>query len=1143
MDTNLRPSGIDGLGDMSWGTHFCLFYETKEDLLDFFIPFLKAGLEHHEFCLCVASEPLIVEEAEQAMRKALPNFERYLEEGQIEITPHTDWYLKDGHFDEGRVLQGWIDKLNQALAKGFSGIRFAANILLEKSDWESFARYEAKLEETLRDLRIEGLCAYSLNLYSVANMLDVIGHHQFTLARRDGMWEPLEGAVLKRAHEEILKLNAELEQRVEERTAELASINEQLRAEIAERERAEALIQAKEDEFRAIVENAPDQIIRYDRNLHRVYVNPAVTKDYALSKEAFIGKPIGSIVADAGLVVDTEEVDAQRRRIQSVFDTGEPNETEVTWPLPAGRRTFSSRLFPEFDPNGEVISVLGIARDITERKRAEEAIRKSEQVLREAESLGHTGSWEQNLVTGEIFNTEENLRLFFGDDHSKGADFEDYAEAVHPDDREYVMQRRVQLLTERGPSDIEYRVVWPDGSVHVIFGRATVVYDESGKALRVYGTNVDITERKRVEEALRISEKNFRTLADKSLEGIQLYQGGRSVYANAAMTALLGYTPEELGAMSMEEHIALVHPLDRAIAVERARRRQAGQEVPASLEVRLLTKAGATRWVQGFTNEIEYNGQPAILSTAIDITERKQAEDELRTQKEILQKIFDHTPMMIGMIGVDGQWQMINRAWERTMGWTLEELQQPNFDVLAEVYPDPGEHQRVMDFIAAKLGKWEEFKARARNGRVLDVTFTNVYLSDGTTLGFGLDITERKRAEEDTKHQAARAETLARIAARLNQQLDLEAVIHAVCEEAINTFNVSQATMSLYDKKRDLLVYAGGINILPEYAATMEPITRSRFDDFLRTMGPIMVVPDIQSLPDVPNAEFSSRLDVRTVVTAAMFRDQELVGALVLGVNGHVREFDKDELTLLKAISDQAAQAIANAQLLKAANEQHEQLRALSAKLVDAQETERQALTIELHDRVGQNLTGLSINLQNMKAWLSNESAKTLATKFDDAQALVEHITRQIRDIMAELHPPELEDYGLAVALETYAERAASLGNLELIADLPDLAPPPLPSDISIALFRAAQEAISNVLKHANATQLEVSLEESDGRIRLRVEDNGQGFEPDAASQKEAPTWGLKIMRERIESISGKVQIESEPGRGTRVTFEVERPS
>ena len=144
---------------------------------------------------------------------------------------------------------------------------------------------------------------------------------------------------------------------------------------------------------------------------------------------------------------------------------------------------------------------------------------------------------------------------------------------------------------------------------------------------------------------------------------------------------------------------------------------------------------------------------------------------------------------------------------------------------------------------------------------------------------------------------------------------------------------------------------------------------------------------------------------------------------------------------------------------------------------------------------------------------------------------------------MAELHPPELEDYGLAVALETYAERAASRGNLELIAGLPDLAPPSLPSDVSIALFRAAQEAISNVLKHADATQLEVSLEERNGRIILAVEDNGSGFEPEAVSQRGTQTWGLKIMQERIESIGGKVQIESIMGQGTRVVFEIGKPS
>jgi signal transduction histidine kinase len=268
----------------------------------------------------------------------------------------------------------------------------------------------------------------------------------------------------------------------------------------------------------------------------------------------------------------------------------------------------------------------------------------------------------------------------------------------------------------------------------------------------------------------------------------------------------------------------------------------------------------------------------------------------------------------------------------------------------------------------------------------------------------------------------------------------------------------------------------------------------------------------------------------------------QVIGTLGLSRDQPGHPYTPDDQVLLQELADRASLTIQNAQLFEQVQGAREQLGALSRRLLEVQESERRALTTELHDRVGQNLTGLSINLQNIKALLSDEAAKSLATKFDDAQALLEETTRQIRDIMAELYLPELEEYGLAAALEIYAERAASRGNLELVADLPDLSPPRLPADIRIALFRAAQEAISNVLKHAHATWLEIRLQGEDGRVRLTIEDNGQGFDPKATSQKEAPSWGLKIMRERIESIGGKLYIESRPGEGTQTIFEIERP-
>ena len=134
----LRKSGIEVVGDIPWGTHLCQFYGTKEDLIDVLVPYFKAGLESNEFCLWVTSEPLSLEEAKKAMSKDVPNFDLYLRRGQIEIVPHTEWYLKGGAFNLKRVLSGWIGKLNQALAKGYDGIRVSGNTAwLEKKDWKN----------------------------------------------------------------------------------------------------------------------------------------------------------------------------------------------------------------------------------------------------------------------------------------------------------------------------------------------------------------------------------------------------------------------------------------------------------------------------------------------------------------------------------------------------------------------------------------------------------------------------------------------------------------------------------------------------------------------------------------------------------------------------------------------------------------------------------------------------------------------------------------------------------------------------------------------------------------------------------------------------------------------------------------------
>jgi hypothetical protein len=185
-----RRSGISLIGDVPWGTHFCQFYKTKKDLLDILAPYFRAGLESNEFCMWVTSDPLSVREAKKALKGAVPHFEEYVEKGQIEIIPYDQWYTVGGSFEEKRVLDGWVSKLNSAIDKGFAGLRLTGNTFwIEKTGWVAFTDYEASVNSVIGDYRMLAICTYSLKKCGVAEILDVVKNHEFALAMNQGTWQ------------------------------------------------------------------------------------------------------------------------------------------------------------------------------------------------------------------------------------------------------------------------------------------------------------------------------------------------------------------------------------------------------------------------------------------------------------------------------------------------------------------------------------------------------------------------------------------------------------------------------------------------------------------------------------------------------------------------------------------------------------------------------------------------------------------------------------------------------------------------------------------------------------------------------------------------------------------------------------------
>jgi DNA-binding CsgD family transcriptional regulator len=190
MAARLRKTGLNILGDVSWGTHLCLFHETKEDLLDTLIPYFKAGLESNEFCVWAVSEPLTLEEAKIALSPNIPAFDRRLAEGDMEFLPGHEWYLKGGHRDPEKITAGWHAKLRAALAKGYEGMRVSGNAFWLNTDyWNDFRKYELELDQSLAGCKMIVLCTYPLEASRGVDVLDVARAHGLTVARRKGHWE------------------------------------------------------------------------------------------------------------------------------------------------------------------------------------------------------------------------------------------------------------------------------------------------------------------------------------------------------------------------------------------------------------------------------------------------------------------------------------------------------------------------------------------------------------------------------------------------------------------------------------------------------------------------------------------------------------------------------------------------------------------------------------------------------------------------------------------------------------------------------------------------------------------------------------------------------------------------------------------
>jgi signal transduction histidine kinase len=292
----------------------------------------------------------------------------------------------------------------------------------------------------------------------------------------------------------------------------------------------------------------------------------------------------------------------------------------------------------------------------------------------------------------------------------------------------------------------------------------------------------------------------------------------------------------------------------------------------------------------------------------------------------------------------------------------------------------------------------------------------------------------------------------------------------------------------------------------------------------IRIEGVIAMTPRFRETPWIQHA---------SLTTSAGRRGSLEVGYLEEKPKEHEGPFLVEERNLINSLADTLSSYLTRREAEERLRDTHAQLQALSRQLMHLQEQERQQLAHDLHDEVGQALTALKMNLQTMQR-IADTS--TVQNSLHDSFNILDTLLGRVRDLSLDLRPSLLDHLGLVPAIRWYANRQAERAGLQAQVDADSL-PQDLPADMAVVCFRIVQEAVTNVLRHAKATQLDVVLRTTDSGFDLIVKDNGVGFRVSESMTEVEGRWaiGLVGMRERARALDGHIRIHSAPGRGTEV--------
>ncbi len=600
MENEKRKSGIDIIGDVPWGTHFCQFYQTKEDLTSILVPYFKAGLLSNEFCMWITAEPLGVEEARNTMREALPDFDGYINKGQIEIIPYSEWYLKDGHFDHRRVLDNWIQMLEGALKKGFAGLRLTGNTFwLEKEDWNAFTDYEMEINSVIGNYHMIAICTYSLQKCGAREILDVMKNHQFALIRNEGRWELIENANQKK-----------------------------LVSTLKEREESLRTVEAR---FYGIFDNTIEGITLSTKDGHFIAVNPAFASmlGYESPAELITTHPdVRMLYVDPSRRDEFVKIMESKGSVMGFENQVWKKNGDNIWVFVNSR--------PLKDENGQVVGYESFYSNITDRKRADDMLRVSERKFRSAFSNAAIGF---AMTTPDGYFVDANPAYCtltgYSIDELRNMKF---PQVIYPEDYAKNIELIDQMLAGKIQDFVvENRYIRKDGGTVWVRKSISLVRDEKGAPLWIIALVESVTDRKSVENALEENQKDLNRAQAVAMIGSWRLDVRTNVLRWSDETyRIFGVsigTP-----LTYDSFQSFVHPEDRELVDGKWRDALNGE--PYDLEHRILV-GGVTKWVREKA-ELESDKEGKLVGgfgTVQDVTRVKELQDKLADYTKNLENL------------------------------------------------------------------------------------------------------------------------------------------------------------------------------------------------------------------------------------------------------------------------------------------------------------------------------------------------------------------------------------------------------------------------------------------------------------------------------------------------------------------------